>query len=137
LRAHTYVGIRFSFSFRDTERTAALYSGDPQWICKALLSSERSRGVVCVRSLAHGLITGQSPTELGMLSNSSTSINVPVLDSGIKQTRIVSKILPACCRSSCLSIRYHWSPSSIDHLMSTISHRSTPAGMQAPCRIPL
>src|SRR5271156_2699409 len=83
---------------------AALYDGDPQWIRKALLGSERSRGVVCVRSLARGLITGQSPTELGMLSNSSTSINVPVLDSGIKQTRIVSKILLACCRLSCLSV---------------------------------
>jgi len=46
-------------------------------------------------SLARGLITGQSPTELGMLSNSSISINVPVLDSDIKQTRTVSKNLAA------------------------------------------
>jgi hypothetical protein len=46
----------------------------------------------CLRSsLAHGLIVGQSPMELGKSSNSSTSINVPVLDSRIKQTRIVTE----------------------------------------------
>ena len=113
----------------------------PQWIRKALLSSERSRGVVCVRSLARGSIAGQSPTELGMLSSPpQTSINVPVLDSGIKQTRIVSKFLLACCRSSCLSIvtRYFEisRQSSVDHL--NVNHQSplNPASIQVPNCIP-
>jgi hypothetical protein len=42
-------------------------------------------------SLAHGLIAGQSPMELGISSSSLSSINVPVLDSRIKQSRIVAK----------------------------------------------
>lgn len=46
----------------------------------------------CLRSsLAHGLIAGQSPMELGISSSSLSSINVPVLDSRIKQSRIVAK----------------------------------------------
>ena len=90
LRAHTYVGIHF-FSLRDIERTAALYGGHPQWMRRAF-APFRAFERRCLRSsLACGLIAGQSPTELGMSSSSSANINVPVLDSRIKQTRIVTK----------------------------------------------
>jgi hypothetical protein len=69
LRAHTYVGIHFPSHSETLNERQPYMMEIPQWIRKALLSSERSRGVVCVRSLARGSIAGQSPTELGMLSS--------------------------------------------------------------------
>jgi hypothetical protein len=46
-----------------------------------LRSIQSVRGRCLRSSLAHGLIAGQSPMELGMSSSSLTSINLPVLDS--------------------------------------------------------
>jgi hypothetical protein len=71
----------------------------------------------------------------------STSINVPVLDSGIKQTKDSFKkfcwlaVDQAACQS--LPILCHWSPSSVDDL--NVDHQSSldPASIQVPCRIPL
>ena len=61
--------------------------------CAGLRSVQSVREALSTFESCLRLDCGQSPTELGMSSSSSSSINFPVLDSRIKPTRIFAK----CC----------------------------------------